>query len=362
MVKTKKKQVALERFQGLSKKQVRALIEIDELASHAHDQKLIAEVIKALGEAGIPFTKETMRFYAQQAEACERFGVAGAWYQFLMLAGEELPLREFVIKHGFLREARDCFKDLCPDELQGIGKAHLKRRGCSEGGLETALKAFQLCKYEPGMRLVLRQAVREGFEKLAEETARALGRVLTRKEWLTLARRQLKHDWPSNELAETIIHRNLSELKRPFINHAIRDGVAYERLLKWARLLQTKLTTQDLERLFNKYAKRGTHAVEAVEVADILAKRSVKWRRELPEILEWARNQQLGWREPESAEELGQRCGKPLTVEELLNLAETFRTEQELDWARKRRAFCFALAAKRIAEQVNPPPKRLKVA
>lgn len=335
------------RYRGLTKTQIAALVRIDEEAEHAHSPERVQAIRAAYAEASIPFTDETALAYARKAEQKGMHGIAYAWYISLGTAGKQ-HLRTYLVRSGSF-ETLQRYPALTRRELCTVGTACLR----SSDGLKSALEAFERAGYRPGIQRVRERALATDNIALAEQTGKLLGRPLTRHERKAYVARELKHMFLDDEkLARFITEHELPEMRRPFLRRLMANNlVNYRDILKWARVFKLSLSLSDLEQLWNEY-RNYVHFLDAVEVAEELARRSKRWRRALPKCIAYMRDRTLAWGEVELAEKLGGRVGKPLTIEELRKVVEHFRNEP-MDWARERCEYARALAARRIAESVN---------
>ncbi|MDP3771388.1 MAG: hypothetical protein Q8R16_03745 [bacterium] len=360
------------RYQGLTPKQARALIEIDELARHAHDAELIAEVVRRYdANLGKQITCMRMYEYAEEAEAAGQNGVAYAWYD----AVERNPrarelvarggFRAFLVRVGWIEEAQKRGYELRPDELRPIAQRllHEANRSNYDGRLPGALKLFEQIGDRNGIRQVLARAVALGRHDIAARAAKRLDRPLHPSELLRIARRLLSEDTMYfRDAAAYIAEHSLRVLYRPLIEKmAASNWVGFARLQACARRLDVPLTQELLERYHRVQIAYGLNVPSIVASAHALARQSPIWRRRLLSIYRWCRSWGIGYSDPEVAEQYGQKCGQPLTVAELQKMAEYHAHSdiEHLDWARKRRKFCLDLAARRIADmggmQPNPP-------
>lgn len=370
---------AHERFRGLTSVQICALIEIDERARCITEVERIADIVAQYADAGIPFTADRALHYAREAEATGEHGVAYPWYSWWMtykvredaeLARRKAKIKAYFIRHGFLWGIREWRFHCSTEEWLSVANAALaKQRVFGKGaGAESArevLDVFVRIGDRRCIRAFLARALQHVNEDdaIAVAAARALGRTLTIRERERIARRILRFD---TNLADAFLYirkHRLHSLYRPLIDAAVsNEWVGYETIRRWAIALRTPLRIRDLERCFTTFRYRTTTGTgNAVAIAEALARRSKRWCAKLPEIYAWARNRALGWNEPELAEKYGRRCGKPLTPEELLAIAQRLegRARDGLDWAVAHRKFCFHLAAERIATVVGAPPDRL---
>lgn len=357
------------RYRGLSTKQARALIEIDELARGAHDTELIKEVMRRyVADLGTPITGDRMHEYAKEAEAAGKNGVAYAWYEAIANAPSLRGLsargafRAFLVRVGWIEEAKKRGYELTPEELRPVAERRLRDAGSSDsdGRLRSALDIFMELHDRDGVARVLKRAVRLGRHDVAARAAKSLDRPLSQSDLLRIARHTLKRDTMYfRDAAAYIAEHGLRTLYRPLIEAMAKSQwVEFAQLRAWARRLDVPLTLKLLERYHRVQRQYGLGITNIVASAHALARRSPAWRRRLPELYAWCRQWGLGYEDPETAERYGQKCGQPLTVVEITTMAERFTSSsiEHLDWARKRRAFCLRLAAERIAAATSAPP------
>ncbi|MBI4449620.1 hypothetical protein HY634_01035 [Candidatus Uhrbacteria bacterium] len=352
------------RYHGLTAKQIRALIEIDELATH-HDG--MADVMRRYrDELGREITVADMRVYAQEAETRGHNGTACAWYEatipLVTAAEDRRAFRAFLLRVGWIEVAEKHGYKLTPDELRPVAHQRLREANHSayDGRLPGALKLFEQIGDRNGIRRVLARAVALGRHDIAVRAARALDSPLRRNELLRIARCMFAADsMYYRDAAAYIAEHSLRELYHPLIEKmAASKYVGFARLRTWARRLDIPLTQNLIERYHHMQKEYGLGVRDIVASAHALARQSPAWRRRLPSLYRWCRSWGMGYSDPEVAEQYGQKCGQPLTIAELQKMAEYHAQSdiEYLDWARKRRKFCLDLAARRIAEATSAPP------
>lgn len=357
------------RYHGLTTKQARALLEIDELARDAHDAELVREVERRyVKDLGTTLTGDGKRGYAEEAEAVGKNGVAYAWYQMIADAPDATAMerglfRAFLVRVGWIEEAKKRGYELTPDELRPVAGRRLREAEASDsdGRLRSALDIFGQLRDRDGIERVLRRAVQLGCHDVAARAAKDLDRQLSQRELLRLARYLLRHDTMYfRDAAAYIAEHGLHVLYRPLIEKmAGCVWVSFAQLTQWARRLDIPLTIQLLERFHRTQDRDRSHSSEdLVASAHALARESPAWRRRLPQIYARCRAWAVAWKQPELAERYGRKCGQPLTIAELREMAEYFSHSDiaHLDWARAGRAFCLRLASERIAEATGPTP------
>lgn len=367
--RTQKTETLPARYRGLTAKQARALLEIDELARGAHDAKLVKEVAcRYVTDLGTALTVEGKRGYAMEAEAAGMNGVAYAWYQMIAdapdaTAAERGLFRAFLVRVGWIEEAKKRGYELTPEELRPVAERRLReaRGGDFDNLLPSALDIFVQLRDRDGIACVLRRAVQLGRHDVAARAAKDLGRPLSQRELLRIARHTLKHDTMYfRDAAAYIAEHGLHVLYRPLIEQmAGCVWVSFAQLTQWARRLDIPLTIRLLERFYRAQDRDRSHSTEdLVASAHALARKSPAWRRRLPQIYARCRAWAVAWKQPELAERYGRKCGQPLTIAELREMAEYFSHSghAHLDWARAGRAFCLRLAAERIAGTTGPTP------
>ncbi|MBI4142582.1 hypothetical protein HY480_01765, partial [Candidatus Uhrbacteria bacterium] len=324
--------LGIERFRGLTRDQIRACIVIDERAFHvtaqiaAHGNDGVDTIVMAYRDADIPFPIDAMLEYAQAAEGVGMRGVAWAWYEVHAAAAHDrTKFRAFLVRNGYLEAAQKRFANLTRDEFRSIGDARASDRDSN-----VAVDAYRACGYLSGIRRILRRAIAHANLEFAEHAARALGRPLAQVEHEQLTRREIRsgHNWQAAFLHIRRYH--LTKLHRPFIAAVTRDCfVPIGQICAWGQRIKCPPTRRDLERRLAKLRgpNESCHYRDAVLTAELLAAGSRHWReRRMPEIYVWARAVALGYHEAKRAEIYGQRIGRPLTVEELLTLAEAYRS------------------------------------
>jgi hypothetical protein len=357
------------RYHGLTQRQVRALLEIDELARGAYDAEHVAEVTRRWAkDLGRPLVPPRMLEYAKEAEAAGKNGVACAWYKAIARdstanVSERGAFRAFLVRVGWLEEATKRGYDLTPEELRPIAERRLREAGPSpsDNQLRSALDIYATkLRDRDGIARVLKRAVQLGRHDVAARAANALDRLLTQAELLRIARYLLQHDTMYfRDAAAYIAEHGLRALYRTLIERmAGSQWVRFASLRTWARRLDVPLTMKLLERYHRGQRRYGLGVQDIVASAHALARRSPVWRRRLPELYAWCRQWGLGYESPETAERYGQKCGQPLTVAELQAMAEHLGHSDiaHIDWARRRRAFCLRLASERIAAATGAPP------
>lgn len=357
------------RYHGLTVKQARALLEIDELARGAHDTELVKEVeCRHVTDLGTALTVDGRRGYAEEAEAAGKNGVAYAWYKMIAdspfaTAAERELFRTFLVRVGWIEEAKKRGYELTPEELRTVAERRLREAGGGDfdGRLQSALDIFVELHDRDGIARVLACAVRLGRHDVAARAAKDLDRPLSQRELLRIARYLLRHDTMYfRDAAAYIAEHGLHMLYRPLIEKmAGCVWVSFVQLTQWARRLDIPLTIRLLERFHRAQDRDHSHSSEdLVASAHALARKSPAWRRRLPQIYARCRAWAVGWRQPELAERYGRKCGQPLTIAELREMAEYFSHSDiaHVNWARAGRAFCLRLAAERIAGATGPTP------
>mgnify|MGYP001582620984 CR=1 FL=1 len=366
--RTPKADALPSRYRELTAKQARVLLEIDELARGAHDAELVTEVVRRYdADLDTPITVARMTEYAMEAEATGKNGVAGTWYEAIdkapaATAAERGLFRAFLVRVGYIEEARKRGYELTPDELRPVAEQHLRGANGSnfDGWLPSALKIFVELHDRGGIARALARAVALGRHDVAARAAKDLGRPLSQNELLRIARHTLARDTMYfRDAAAYIAEHGLRTLYRPLIERMAKSTwVRFAQLQTWARRLNITLTMELIERYHRVQRKHGHGVQDIVASAHALARRSPAWRRRLPAIYRWCRSWGIGYSDPEIAERYGKKCGQPLTVAELTTMAEYHAHGDiaHVDWAVKRRAFCLRLAAERIAEATSPTP------
>lgn len=380
-VRTQKVDALPTRYRGLTAAQARTLLEIDELARGAHDAELVAEVMRRYDkDLGTRITSMRMSEYAEEAEAAGKNGVACAWHEAAAsvpsLRKQELSARRafraFLVRVGWIEEAKKRGYELTPDELRPIAERRLRGANSSnfDSRLPSALTIFVELHDRDGIARVLACAVRLGRHDIASRAARALDRPLHQHELLRIARHLLRRDTMYfRDAAAYIAEHQLRTLYRPLIERMAKSRwVSFRKLQTCARRLAVPLTMRLIKRYHRVQVESGLGIGDIVASAHALARQSPAWRRRLPELYAQCRSWGLEYEDPEIAERYGQKCGTPLTVAELRTMAERFTHSDiaHLDWAQKRRAFCLRLAAERIAgttDRKQPdPPARTQIA
>lgn len=367
--RTQKTNALPARYRGLTAKQAHALLKIDELARGAHDADLIAEVMRRYdADLGMPITGMRMSEYAEEAEAAGKNGVAYAWYEAIANAPSLRGLaargdfRAFLVRVGWIEEAKKRGYECTPEELRPVAERRLREANQSsfDGLLPSVLKIFVELRDRDGIARVLARAVRLGRHDIAARAAKDLGRPLSQRELLRIARHTLKRDTMYfRDAAAYIAEHQLRTLYRPLIEQMAKSQwVSFTQLRTWTRRLDIVLTMRLLARYHRVQRAYRLGVRDIVASAHALARQSPAWRRRLPELYAWCRSWGLEYEDPETAEHYGQKCGQPLTVPELQAMAERFTHSDiaHVDWTRKRRAFCLRLAAERIAEATGPTP------
>lgn len=358
----------LNRFRGLTPEKIRMLIEIDERALGVsnlvqcmvgtEERHGVDTIEVAYERAGFRFGADTIREYARRAEARGDNLCAEVWYDaYADHADDSTLLRRFLIARGWLERAKERLTTLTTVELRDIGDAALEH-----GDSNAAISAYTACGHRAGITAILRKALRNGREVYAEETAKALGRELTKREQAIIVRRHM-HNGSYREAFARIREHRLTDLYRPLIARAMKDTRTHTKwILKWAKTLKVAITNHDLVERFNLLSQSGDRSnhIEAIWIAERIAKGSKLWRKDLPAFYAVARKEALEVQEPKTAECFGRKCGKPLTPTELLKLAEYFNGSgcREFDWSIESRKFCLDLAVKRIAKAVGAKNKK----
>ncbi len=346
--------VDVERFRGLTRGGIRALLDVDTRALkvdrlvESDDCDGVDTIAAQYAELGVPFSVATMLRYAELAEVHAPYRVAAVWYEAHARANHERThLRAFLIRSGDLVRARTWFLDLTPRELRKIGNEKL-----NVGDVRAALDAYIACAHRPGLQRVLRRAL-QCDDAIARRAAKALGRSLTDRERVIIVRRGIRMGGRT-EVFRYIRKHQLTPLFRPFIAAMTRDiSVPIRQVSAWARKLGITPARCDLKRRLTMLRAHwcGPHHREAVAVAELLAEGSRRRQERIRlEIYTWARAAALEEGDVKSAERYGQRIGKPLTLAECIHVVVGLRDVRE-----DVRRFCCNRAVARIAEAVGAP-------
>jgi hypothetical protein len=277
---------------------------------------------------------------------------------------DSVPLRQFLVRHGQLTELLERFgKTVTPEELRTVGRYQLRHNRLGpEDHLQTAFEAFRRAKFSKGVSAVLHMAIREANVKVAEQAARCFDRRLGEREIFQIARAMIQRDPETEKTLDFIVKNGLEKRLGRRLIHAISEKAHVRSLAfldRTAKALKQELTRQDLERLFSKPDPNGLDYAERLQIAQRLAIASPRWRQKVPKLIREARELSLGWGYAKAAESYGQRCGKPLTAEELVVYIDRLRDD---DRYRDEVAFAIELAVKRICERFKLWPARSSAA
>jgi|GEM_PF-3612253 len=369
------------RFRGLTRPQIRTLIELDERAMNATGSVDMMGIAMDCGSTITEFTADHALHYARMAEAQGMLGVADAWYSWCVgwqpgdrddQRRREEQVKAFLIRNGRLNDLNERRFTCTLDEWCHAANVALK--DCrvfymfdgfgAKKDARVVLNTFVRINDRRGIQRFLARALQyvNKDDAVVELAARALGRSLTTRERERIAWRLLRCSADLSVVLAYIRKHRLHRLHRPLITAAVSSvWYEYATIREWAELLHVPLRTRDIERCYEKFrcSMNECEAPAAVAAAEALAQRSKRWRTKMPEIYRWARSNQLKRDEAERAEEYGKRCGRPLTTEELLSVARNIARQAAdgADWAVARRKFCLDLAAERIAAAVGAPPE-----
>lgn len=351
------------RYAGLTRAQLRALIEIDERARHVtrtvgEQRRDGVDTIRTLYErAGLTYSSSDVLWYAIRAEADGMHGVAYHWYEALDdLQDTADVFRAFLVRIGDITDFQRRFGDPLPDERRSMVRK-LLAAGDTRNLELAATHATAEDRNE--LRGILQRALKQGEVAIARTCAEKLGRTLATSEYKRLARYHIRWLGDAGHTAFTLIRdHELRTLARPFIVRALSESyIATTKTLRWARALRVPVSTRALAERLALLQRDGLRIKETVAVARMLARHSKTWRKRLPAVYRWARDTQYAWREPEEAERYGKRCKAPLTVAELRTLVRDLEGDARHDTlSRKHRAFALDLLAERVGDAIGAPP------
>ncbi|MFH1430678.1 MAG: hypothetical protein ABIG71_04120 [Candidatus Uhrbacteria bacterium] len=347
----------LDRFRGMTKKQIRAWIEVD---ARALDTVHIGDrIIPLATELGITITNLDVERYAAQAATRGYLGVAEEWLAWGMRNATtdeaRQRIRELLVRMKRFSKLEELGFALSADEQRQRIRANLEKLNdrYDDDRCERVLDRAVPLKSRSLLRSILAIAISYADHRNATRAAKAMGRVLTRRELLRIGRAKIRNadGVHSHDAYSYIWKHRLHELYATAIREIrlnwINDSTFAE-LVRWTTRFDIVLTDAMLLRFYQD----SLGSDDEIAVAHELAKRNPdKWGHLVRESHERMRAVAINYRDPKSAERHGKCCGQPLTVAECLRIAE--HLGPDTGPFSKRRAYCYDLATKRIVEQLK---------
>lgn len=325
-----------ERFDEKNEGQRGALLALDRLAVGQVARMEIDSIdMRYPREFGCNFSPAMALYYAFRAEAEDHKNTALCWHEkYRDMTNDAAHLRRFLKRRHLL--------PMLVDETPAEDRAELRRIGniAMASDLMTACSAFEKCGDKGGMRRVFDRAVHTAA-RVTIGSMEQKGFVFGKPEQLTCGRAMIRKSCATDAILAFLVERELQKKLGPeLVSALITRGETIKEIDECARRLDIVLTKKQLVRLYEMARGANLRASCAVEAARRLAELDDWWKKRLQEILAWARNVQLGERNTRSAEAYGKECGRPLTMEELLEVQsklprdENARVSHELETAK----------------------------
>ncbi|MDO8463308.1 MAG: hypothetical protein Q7S96_03490 [bacterium] len=380
----------LQRFQEMTNAEIRERLLLDERADDAACDEHIEAVLEQARRAKRPLTERDCIFYAQRS--LKRKGNIHAWNQYLLAlpkpesrarAAQRKRYHAYLVRIGSLKDAAR-IGPVTDAQSRAYGYAILARRSIfwnrfpvrEQEPLNIALACFTRIGDRRGIAAVLKKAIRCGDEHAAGAAARALGSSLTRAQLTAIAGVMLSFSKrniaasavPSAEteypvaIAQFVAKHRLRTLYATCIQHMAAGHADLRTLKRWATRFMVAISEQQLMDLLAFNKRYAGHPEPALRVVRELARRNPRiWKPRMRKYYAWARDVTLAARIAIEADRYGKRCGRPLTVAELTEVAgicaDRIRNAGVPPWAVQQRKYCLDRATKRIAQAVRAPAR-----
>lgn len=337
-----------EVYRGLTARQIEISFMLEQRARIAISREDVKSILEGYLTAYIPVTNDLIRRNAAMVRA-GGWVTEMPWLEEIAARGEPEPFRRLCIEHGLIEEAlRVLGANLSSDDLWKMIRVRLRARTRDERNYKVLRLAYLRLKDWEGLRDLLNDAIKYADAFYAQRFAKDLKTELSLANRRKIAEATLKRGDLSGVTEEEKLftgHGMSVYRKRLFQEYLKKGYLTFWQLQEVAAVLSLKVPIAYLELRFRRLTNNWQ---ERMAVAEELAKRSFVWRRRQPKILAETRDLALRDGNVRAAEEYGQRCGKPLTIEELKALIQSARMSEK-DEAR-------VLLAERIFEHLHDPP------
>lgn len=360
----------LDRFVGLTREHIRALLEIelDALGVKPDDEHrgplehTVSTIARRMADIGINCNDAWRERFAMRALANKYYGSVSAyrWFKSMQNPKESKAFRELCVQQCDITTAKEYCGTLTDAEYRRIGRLILRQRRVDHDDLVKAHGVFVSASDHDGVGKVFQRALRDGDFRYIAKYAH---QPLHRSEKVELAHVLIRDAQYAEDVQRVVAYirreRIVVHVRNALCNHFVRrmQGVTFGQMKRWFAAVGRPLTHSYVQKYITSHwrIQPETDVLQAIDWL-LTHGASKAWAEKRDALRRKMHREALRGVNPEWAERTAKLANRPLTTEQLLTFATRCR---EVSAASQLRRYALDRAAAQIAAVTGAPKTKL---